>query len=131
MNYLYGPFSSYAPTYDSSFANISKEDSDLIYSFYGEDSTQPESERCVCVLEISHIKKYTHEFLWLRSTLKLFLTYMHLCYVKLLFCRTKGPIHTLPPLPCYSTIIIWMCVCVCVCVALQISLLNLRSTWAG
>ncbi|KAG1955601.1 bromodomain-containing protein [Pimephales promelas] len=44
MNYLYGPFSSYAPTYDSSFANISKEDSDLIYSFYGEDSTQPESE---------------------------------------------------------------------------------------
>jgi len=49
MNYLYGPFSSYAPTYDSSFANISKEDSDLIYSFYGEDSTQPESERCVCV----------------------------------------------------------------------------------
>ncbi|XP_077085079.1 bromodomain-containing protein 7 [Siphateles boraxobius] len=44
MNYLYGPFSSYAPTYDSSFANISKEDSDLIYSFYGEDNSQPESE---------------------------------------------------------------------------------------
>uniref|UniRef100_A0A673H8N0 Bromo domain-containing protein n=1 Tax=Sinocyclocheilus rhinocerous TaxID=307959 RepID=A0A673H8N0_9TELE len=40
----YGPFSSYAPTYDSSFANISKEDSDLIYSFYGEDNSQPESE---------------------------------------------------------------------------------------
>ncbi|XP_057194723.1 bromodomain-containing protein 7 isoform X3 [Triplophysa rosa] len=37
----YGPFSSYAPTYDSSFANISKEDSDLIYSFYGEDSSEP------------------------------------------------------------------------------------------
>uniref|UniRef100_A0A673H835 Bromo domain-containing protein n=1 Tax=Sinocyclocheilus rhinocerous TaxID=307959 RepID=A0A673H835_9TELE len=35
----YGPFSSYAPTYDSSFANISKEDSDLIYSFYGEDNS--------------------------------------------------------------------------------------------
>ncbi|XP_072527717.1 bromodomain-containing protein 7 [Salminus brasiliensis] len=34
----YGPFSSYAPTYDSSFANISKEDSDLIYCFYGEES---------------------------------------------------------------------------------------------
>ncbi|KTG41170.1 hypothetical protein cypCar_00017761, partial [Cyprinus carpio] len=42
MNYC--PFSSYAPTYDSSFANISKEDSDLIYSFYGEDNSQPESE---------------------------------------------------------------------------------------
>lgn len=40
----YGPFTSYAPTYDSSFANISKEDSDLIYSFYGEDNSQPESE---------------------------------------------------------------------------------------
>ncbi|XP_063335193.1 bromodomain-containing protein 7 isoform X1 [Pelmatolapia mariae] len=35
----YGPFTSYAPTYDSSFANISKEDSDLIYSFYGDESS--------------------------------------------------------------------------------------------
>ncbi|XP_039995413.1 bromodomain-containing protein 7 isoform X2 [Xiphias gladius] len=35
----YGPFTSHAPTYDSSFANISKEDSDLIYSFYGEESS--------------------------------------------------------------------------------------------
>lgn len=35
----YGPYSSYAPTYDSSFANISKDDSDLIYSFYGEESS--------------------------------------------------------------------------------------------
>ncbi|XP_066569556.1 bromodomain-containing protein 7 isoform X1 [Amia ocellicauda] len=33
----YGPFSSYAPIYDSSFANISKDDSDLIYSFYGDE----------------------------------------------------------------------------------------------
>ncbi|XP_072236277.1 bromodomain-containing protein 7 [Leuresthes tenuis] len=38
VSYLnYGPFTSYAPTYDSSFANISKEDSDLIYSLYGEE----------------------------------------------------------------------------------------------
>ncbi|XP_028330977.1 bromodomain-containing protein 7 [Gouania willdenowi] len=35
----YSPFTSYAPTYDSSFANISKDDSDLIYSFYGEESS--------------------------------------------------------------------------------------------
>uniref|UniRef100_A0A8C6K8F3 Bromodomain containing 7 n=1 Tax=Nothobranchius furzeri TaxID=105023 RepID=A0A8C6K8F3_NOTFU len=35
----YGPFSSYAPTYDSSFSNISKDDSDLIYTFYGEESS--------------------------------------------------------------------------------------------
>ncbi|KAB0407021.1 hypothetical protein E2I00_016229, partial [Balaenoptera physalus] len=34
----YGPYSSYAPHYDSTFANISKDDSDLIYSTYGEDS---------------------------------------------------------------------------------------------
>ncbi|XP_006876927.1 PREDICTED: bromodomain-containing protein 7-like [Chrysochloris asiatica] len=37
----YGPYSSYAPHYDSTFANISKEDSDLIYSAYGEDSDLP------------------------------------------------------------------------------------------
>ncbi|TST35099.1 Bromodomain-containing protein 7 [Bagarius yarrelli] len=35
----YGPYTSYAPTYDSSFANISKEDSDLIYSIYSEESS--------------------------------------------------------------------------------------------
>ncbi|KAB5525853.1 hypothetical protein PHYPO_G00145000 [Pangasianodon hypophthalmus] len=40
----YGPFSSYAPTYDSSFANISKEDSDLIYSCYGDESSLQGSE---------------------------------------------------------------------------------------
>ncbi|XP_034437696.1 bromodomain-containing protein 7 isoform X2 [Hippoglossus hippoglossus] len=33
----YGPFTSYAPTYDSSFSNVSKDDSDLIFSLYGED----------------------------------------------------------------------------------------------
>ncbi|KAM9508549.1 bromodomain-containing protein 7 isoform 1-T1 [Guaruba guarouba] len=41
VTYLnYGPYSSYAPTYDSTFANISKEDSDLIYSTYGEEPNQ-------------------------------------------------------------------------------------------
>ncbi|KAK2501521.1 hypothetical protein MC885_013295 [Smutsia gigantea] len=39
----YGPYSSYAPHYDSTFANISKNDSDLIYSTYGEDSDLPNS----------------------------------------------------------------------------------------
>ncbi|KAM4614354.1 bromodomain-containing protein 7 isoform 2-T2 [Discoglossus pictus] len=33
----YGPFSSYAPSYDSTFANVSKDDSDLIYTTYGEE----------------------------------------------------------------------------------------------
>lgn len=41
----YGPYTSYAPTYDSSFANISKEDSDIIYSFYGEESSLQGSDR--------------------------------------------------------------------------------------
>ncbi|XP_019909521.1 bromodomain-containing protein 7 isoform X2 [Esox lucius] len=40
----YGPYTTYAPTYDSSFANIGKEDSDLIYSFYGEESSLQGSE---------------------------------------------------------------------------------------
>ncbi|XP_041124007.1 bromodomain-containing protein 7-like isoform X4 [Polyodon spathula] len=35
----YGPYSSYAPVYDSSVANVSKADSDLIYSFYGDESS--------------------------------------------------------------------------------------------
>ncbi|XP_053305538.1 bromodomain-containing protein 7 isoform X2 [Spea bombifrons] len=35
----YGPFSSYAPCYDSTFANVSKDDSDLIYSTYGDESS--------------------------------------------------------------------------------------------
>lgn len=33
----YGPFTSYAPSYDSTFANIGKDDSDLLYTMYGED----------------------------------------------------------------------------------------------
>ncbi|KAM9191694.1 bromodomain-containing protein 7 isoform 1-T1 [Dugong dugon] len=41
----YGPYSSYAPHYDSTFANISKDDSDLIYSAYGEDSDLPSDFR--------------------------------------------------------------------------------------
>uniref|UniRef100_A0A3Q3X0X0 Bromo domain-containing protein n=1 Tax=Mola mola TaxID=94237 RepID=A0A3Q3X0X0_MOLML len=35
----YGPFTSFGPTYDSSFANISKEESDLIYSSYADESS--------------------------------------------------------------------------------------------
>ncbi|XP_060901675.1 bromodomain-containing protein 7 [Labrus mixtus] len=40
----YGPFTSYAPTYDSSFANVSKDDSDLIYSSYGEEASMQGSD---------------------------------------------------------------------------------------
>ncbi|UYV80380.1 BRD7 [Cordylochernes scorpioides] len=38
VSYLsYGPFSSYAPYYDSMFSNLTKEESDLILSTYGDD----------------------------------------------------------------------------------------------
>lgn len=62
----YGPFTSYAPTYDSSFANISKEDSDLIYSFYGEESSLQGSDRYVQhdrrrTRALRHSHKTSHE----------------------------------------------------------------------
>jgi len=39
VNYLsYGAFSSYGPVYDSSAANLSKEDSDLLLSTYGDET---------------------------------------------------------------------------------------------
>lgn len=44
VTYLnYGPFSSYAPVYDSTCANLSKEDSDLVYSTYSNESSLPGS----------------------------------------------------------------------------------------
>ncbi|KAM4593413.1 bromodomain-containing protein 7 isoform 2-T2 [Odontesthes bonariensis] len=45
VSYLnYGPFTSYAPTYDSSFANVSKDDSDLIYSLYSDEPSPQGSD---------------------------------------------------------------------------------------
>lgn len=39
MNYLsYGPYSSFAPSYDSSFSNITKEDTDLLLATYGDET---------------------------------------------------------------------------------------------
>ncbi|XP_070575836.1 bromodomain-containing protein 7-like [Ptychodera flava] len=35
---MYGPFGSHAPTYDSTFATISKEDSDLLFSTYKDET---------------------------------------------------------------------------------------------
>nr|CAG4638384.1 EOG090X04G3 [Cyclestheria hislopi] len=34
----YGPFGSYAPSYDSTFANLNKDESDLVLSTYGDDT---------------------------------------------------------------------------------------------
>ena len=35
---MYGPYGSFAPSYDSSRATITKEQSDLLYSTYGDDT---------------------------------------------------------------------------------------------
>lgn len=40
----YGPFGSYAPSYDSTFSNLSKEESDLVQSTYGEETGVPYAE---------------------------------------------------------------------------------------
>ena len=48
VNYLnYGPFSSHAPLYDSSFANVSKDESDLLLSTYGDESGAQYAQRFV------------------------------------------------------------------------------------
>lgn len=55
----HGPFTSYAPTYDSSFANVGKEDSDLIYCFYGEEAGQRASDSITEFLAKS--EEYTYK----------------------------------------------------------------------
>ena len=34
----YGAFSSHGPTYDSTFANLTKDETDLVYSTYGNET---------------------------------------------------------------------------------------------
>lgn len=40
----YGSFGSYAPSYDSTFANLTKDESDLVLSTYGEETGVPYAE---------------------------------------------------------------------------------------
>ncbi|XP_075693636.1 bromodomain-containing protein 7 isoform X2 [Rhinoderma darwinii] len=51
----YGPFTSYAPSYDSTFANVSKDDSDLIYTTYGEE---PNLQGTLSIQEFLENSKY-------------------------------------------------------------------------
>lgn len=51
----YGPFTSFGPTYDSSFANISKEESDLIYSSYADESSLQGTDGYVQTSEQTHL----------------------------------------------------------------------------
>lgn len=43
----YGAFGSYAPSYDSAFSNLSKEESDLIYQTYGSETAVQYAESIV------------------------------------------------------------------------------------
>lgn len=45
----YGSFSSFAPQYDSAFANLNKEDSKLVYSSYGDDIGVQYAERLASI----------------------------------------------------------------------------------
>jgi len=49
---MYGPYGSFAPTYDSSRATITKEQSDLLYSTYGDDTGIHYAKRLVMMGKI-------------------------------------------------------------------------------
>ena len=49
-----GPFGSFAPTYDSAFATLTKMDSDLLLHTYGSDIGVSYSHRSACLGLISH-----------------------------------------------------------------------------
>ena len=46
---MYGPYGSFAPSMSSTFATLSKMDTDLLYTTYGDDLGVTYSHRCVCV----------------------------------------------------------------------------------
>ena len=50
---MYGPYGSFAPTYDSSRATITKEQSDLLYSTYGDDTGIHYAKRLVRKITVS------------------------------------------------------------------------------
>ena len=41
----YGSFSSFCPSYDSTFANLSKEESDMVFATYGNETAVQYAER--------------------------------------------------------------------------------------
>lgn len=52
----YGAFGSYAPSYDSAFANLTKEDSDLVYQTYGSETAVQYAES---ILDFAKDNDYT------------------------------------------------------------------------
>lgn len=64
----YGAFGSYAPSYDSTFANLSKDESELVYNTYGDETGYQYAERCefrICL----HFSKIINIFLSKNSIL--------------------------------------------------------------
>ncbi|GJQ85979.1 hypothetical protein Trydic_g21824 [Trypoxylus dichotomus] len=59
----YGAFGSYAPSYDSAFANLSKEESDLVYQTYGSETAVQYAES---ILDFAKDNDYT---VWLVDSL--------------------------------------------------------------
>lgn len=43
----YGAFGSYAPSYDSTFANLTKEESQLLFQTYGDETAVQYAERYI------------------------------------------------------------------------------------
>ena len=41
----YGAYSSFCPSYDSTFANLTKEESEMVYATYGNDTAVQYAER--------------------------------------------------------------------------------------
>nr|XP_022904863.1 bromodomain-containing protein 7-like [Onthophagus taurus]XP_022907565.1 bromodomain-containing protein 7-like [Onthophagus taurus] len=54
----YGAFGSYAPSYDSAFANLTKDESDLIYQTYGSDTAVQYAESLVDFTKDSNYATY-------------------------------------------------------------------------
>ena len=54
---MYGPYGSFAPSYDSSRATITKEQSDLLYSTYGDDTGIHYAKRSVAFTDSREFKK--------------------------------------------------------------------------
>ena len=67
VHYLtYGPFSSYGPMYDSSAANLTKEESDLLLSTYGDETGAQYAKRYLvysCVFTVTNLVFVTHVLL--------------------------------------------------------------------
>ena len=65
---MYGPYGAFAPYFDSSFATLTRMDSSLLYSVYGDDMGVTYAHRlslqcvCVCVCVTLIVCLYAHVF---------------------------------------------------------------------